>query len=245
MKNINLLIYIFAGILAILLLMFFEKVRPVEEGFSISFCPGGWNSYYSDSGDIKCCEGSVSGNECQGVIKCTFGSGTEEVPNCAEVQKVYNQEKSKSACPKSLSSYYEVPGKLAGCTSGSLRSDMSGPATESQPFCTIYKTEKENSGKADSCLNQKRLDDLECFGKDCYKNIYVSPISGTALIQVDFTGLDGVRRSTTTRDSLRDYLNATDPNWKSKIDLDKSITVTEVAKAIFVDRTMDIKDAQI
>jgi hypothetical protein len=245
MKNIHLLIYLFVAIIALFLLMFFEKVRPVEEGFSISFCPAGWNSYNSDSGDIKCCEGAVSGSECQGVTKCTFGTGTETVPNCIDVQKLYAEEKSKSICPKSLSSYYEAPGKLAGCTSGALNSDMSGPATSSQPFCTIYKSEKENSGKADSCINQKRLDDLECFGKDCHKNIYISPASGTALIQIDFTGTDGIRRSAFEKNSYIEYLKATDPTWNEKIDLDKNINIANVAKAIFVDRSMEIKDAQI
>lgn len=249
MKNKIILIYIFAVIAGIAILFGIEMVRPKEEAFTngaMTFCPKDWQPYYDNTGDMMCCDGAVKGNQCQGIPKCTFGkAGTAgNLPNCSAVQSAYAAEKAKSVCPASMPNYYES-GKNAGCTAGPLATDLTGPAVSTQASCIVYPDDATNKSTATSCLNQRRLEAVQCFGTDCYKSIYVSPASKTALVQVDFTDLGGVRRSTITRETYRDYLNATDPQWQSKIDLDKSITVTEVAKAVFVDRTMDVSQAQI
>jgi hypothetical protein len=246
MKNKTILFYIFALIIGIGILFLIEQVRPKEEAFTgtITFCPKGWQPFYDNNGDMECCDGEVKGNQCQGIPKCTFGKGTANMPNCTGLQTAYAAEKSKNVCPASMPNYYETANS-SGCTAGPLASDLTGPAVSTQASCINYSDDATNRATATSCLNQRRLEAVTCFGKDCYKSIYVSPLSKTALVQVDFTDLNGVRRSTITRDSYKDYLDATDPDWQSKIDLNKSITVTEVAKAVFVDRTMDIAQAQV
>lgn len=251
MKNGTLLLYIVGSIAAILILWVIERIRPKEEAFqsqqNIKFCPRGWKPYYDGNGDMACCEGTVKGNVCEGVPRCSFAAAPGQLASCTAIYQAYTAEKAKSVCPASMPNYFEGPdGGPAGCTAGALSDDLTGPAVAgSAATCRIYADEAANKGAADSCVNQRRLDAVACFGTDCAKSIQVSPVSKTALIKVDFTDGTGVRRSTVTRDSYKDYLDATRPGWDKTIDLGKSLTVTEVAKAVFVDRTMDVAQATV
>ena len=48
-----------------------------------------------------------------------------------------------------------------------------------------------------------------------------------------------------TQESLEVFLDATNPNWRSQgTDLSKNINVAEVAKAYYVDRTIDKNEIQ-
>lgn len=269
MKNGTLLLYIVGSIAAILILWVIERIRPKEEAFqsqqNIKFCPRGWKPYYDGNGDMACCEGTVKGNVCEGVPRCSFAAAPGQLASCTAIYQAYTAEKAKSVCPASMPNYFEGPdGGPAGCTAGALSDDLTGPAVAgSAATCRVYADrgrakldplyaaglpaadEAGNKGAADSCVNQRRLDAVACFGTDCAKSIQVSPVSKTALIKVDFTDGTGVRRSTVTRDSYKDYLDATRPGWDKTIDLGKSLTVTEVAKAVFVDRTMDVAQATV
>lgn len=251
MKNGTLLLYIVGSITAILILWVIERVRPQEEAFTqqqnIKFCPRGWKPYYDGNGDMACCEGTVKGNVCEGVPRCSFAAAPGQLASCTAIYQAYTAEKAKSVCPASMPNYFEGPdGGPAGCTAGALSDDLTGPAVAgSAATCRVYPDEATNKGAADSCVNQRRLDAVACFGTDCAKSIQVSPVSKTALIKVDFTDGTGMRRSTVTRDSYKDYLDATRPGWSKTIDLGKSLTVTEVAKAVFVDRTMDVAQATV
>jgi hypothetical protein len=247
MKNKTILIYIFALIVGLFILWFIDTVRPkegFESGSSMNFCPQGWNAFINIDGDTQCCEGSVNGHQCVGKIQCTFGKESADLQSCVALQKKLSVEKSKSICPPSKPNYFENPDGKAGCTDSPLTDSLSGPAGSANT-CIIYKDTASNNNDAQSCSNQRLLENTECFGGDCYKSIYVSPLSKTALVQVDFTGVDGIRRSAFEKKSYMNYLNATSPDWKNKIDLDKNINIADVAKAVFVDRSLDIKEAQI
>ena len=236
--------YIVGALAAILILMVIERVRPKEEAFvgqqNIGFCPRGWKSYYDSNGDMACCEGDVRGGVCEGVPRCSFSAAAGgTLPSCNAVYAAYAAEKAKSVCPASMPNYFEGP-TGAGCTAGALSEDRAAPAIAgSSPTCRIYDSADATAAAADSCQNQRRLDAVSCFGTDCRKSLYVSPASKTALVQVDFTDSTGVRHFTVTRDSYRDYLAATRPGWEKTIDLDKALNVTEVAKAVYVDRTQE------
>lgn len=251
MKNKTLLIYIFALIIGVLILWYIDSVRP-KEGFqneansnitAMNFCPQGWNAFINSNGDTQCCEGSVNGHQCNGKVQCTFGRESGDLMSCISLQEKISAEKSKSVCPPSKPNYFEGP-TMTGCADGPLNSNLSGPAGVAKT-CVIHKAEASNNNDVNSCSNEKMLEEAECFGKDCYKSMYVSPLSKTALVQIDFTGTDGIRRSAFEKKSYMNYLAATDPDWKNKVDLDKNINISNVAQAVFVDRSMDIKDAQI
>jgi len=250
MKNKTLLIYIFALIVGLFILWGIDSVRP-REGFqnettptsAMNFCPQGWNAFINLDGDTQCCEGTVNGHQCNGKIQCTFGRESSDIMSCVALQKKVSEEKSKSVCPPSKPNYFEGP-KSAGCTDSPLTDNLEGPAGSAKT-CIIHKDEASNKSDIKSCSNEKLLEDTECFGKDCYKSMYISPLSKTALVQIDFTGVDGIRRSAFEKKSYMDYLVATDPDWKNKVDLDKNINIDEVARAVFVDRSMDIRNAQI
>lgn len=251
MKNKTLLIYIFALIIGLFILWFIDSVRP-KEGFqnetkiptgAMNFCPQGWNAFINLDGDTQCCEGTVNGHQCNGKIQCAFGKESADIMSCVSIQKKIGEEKSKSICPPSKPNYFEGPNE-AGCTDSPLSDNLAGPAGSANS-CVIHKDELSNKSDIKSCSNEKLLEETDCFGKDCYKSMYVSPLSKTALIQIDFTGVDGIRRSAFEKKSYMNYLIATDPDWKNKVDLEKNINISEVAEAVFVNKSMDVKDAQI
>lgn len=252
MKNKILLIYIFAFIIGLFILWGIDSVRPKEIiGFqnenmpssTMNFCPQGGNAFINLDGDTQCCDGPVNGYQCNGKIQCTFGKTSGDLMSCSAIQKIISSEKSKSVCPPSKQNYFEGP-SISGCTNSPLTENLEGP-TSSAKTCVIHKDETLNKSDIKSCSNEKLLEETECFGKDCYKSMYISPLSKTALVQIDFTGVDGIRRSAFEKKSYMNYLIATDPDWKNKVDLDKNINIDMVARAVFVDRSIDIKDAQI
>lgn len=251
------LVYGLAGLIAICILgiIFQDKLpfRSNEEGFagaaapvpSIGFCPMGYNPFHDKNGNQVCCDGKVSGNKCIGTPRC--GQTTRAgLPTCGQLLKDYYATKGKDICPPSLPNYYESPnGTLAGCTEGSLNTQMTAPNLPSQKTCKVYPSAADNEAKVDSCLNQRRLETTPCFGVDCQKSLSVQNAAGMALVQVEFTGTDKHRHTCYTTDSYTDFLNKTQPGWQSKglFDPKKSLKLCAIAKQVYVDRTMDEKDA--
>jgi hypothetical protein len=82
-----------------------------------------------------------------------------------------------------------------------------------------------------------------CFGTNCAKKIVQQEDAGTCLVQLEFTGQDGHRRSCYTKSSYSDYLQTA--GKKTAFDPSRNINICDVAKAVFVDRTMDQKDVQL
>lgn len=230
------------------------QVVGVTEAFAdlpnLLSCPAGLNMYYGKSGDPLCCKGTVSGNSCDGITKCCLSSSgckgvsNGKIPSCVGIQKKYYANQSKIYCPKTMSNFYVNKNGQKFCTAGKINSSMDGPLTSSQKKCSIYSdVDSMKYSDPNSCYNQKQLANIKCFGTDCIKSVRILPNSGSSLISVEFTDKNGTRRSTFTRSSLkRHYENVGMP---ANMDLSKNVTVTEVAKAVFVDRTRDIGSVQV
>ncbi len=223
------------------------KTEEKFQNFYLSACPSGYKSFYDNNGNTVCCDGEIVANRCLSDNQCTLnGGGTPDMPNCTElIQKVY-QKKAKEYCTPSLPSYFEDKSKnVKGCISGPLNDTMTGPQKWDQPKCLIYPSFEENTNSKDSCANQKLLDNAMCFGNNCTKEL-VQPIPGIPpLVAIGFTDNTGMHRVAYTKQSLTNFLNATNPQWQNQgTDLNKNINVAEVAKAFYVDKTMDQSQIQ-
>jgi hypothetical protein len=146
-----------------------------------------------------------------------------------------------------MPSYYEdTANKVKGCTNGQLNATLNGPQSATQAKCKIYGTPDDNRDALDSCLNLLDMEQLPCFGTSCTKELIQPKPNAPVLIAVKFTDPAGRFHVSYTRDSYERYLNATQPNWKDKgTDLSKNIQVMEVAKAFYVDRTMESSEVQL
>ncbi len=239
---------VLAAIVLVIALYIIEETRPKEEAFQdstmLTFCPNGWKPFFSKRGDTECCDGEVSGNTCSGKPVCSFNSNSE-LPTCKAVLEKEYSKKAVNLCPKDMIYYEGSNGK--GCTSGSLNTTMTAPATTSQPHCVIYSTDDENNGSSSSCFNQKRLSDVICFGKDCSASIEEIPGKNVALIKISFTDYSGMRHTCYTKDSYIDYINATKPELikSGKFNPDKNIKIADVAKAYYIDKTLDKSQIEI
>lgn len=219
-----------------------------SDAISLSACPSDMKTFYLADGRTACCNGPVVGSRCTGAVQCTMtGEGTKDLPSCAALLQKDYQAKSKSACPSSLSSYFEDKAtKKKGCTSGSLNSEMTLPATTTQPTCWIYPSLEENLAKQNSCELQRQLEEIPCFGTQCTKRILSTGEGVPPLVAVHFVDKSGMYRTAYTRKSLEYYLSQTRPSWRDEgLNLDKNVMVAEVAKAYYVDRTMSEKDVQV
>jgi hypothetical protein len=241
------------SIVIVLLILYFKdniNIPATEEGFTnfyLSACPSGYKSFYNNDGDIVCCDGEIVANRCIADNQCTLnGKGTPDTPNCTDlIQRMY-LAKSKEYCSSSMPNYFEDKGKnIKGCMSGPLNDTMTGPLKYTQPQCKIYSDVNTNTLSTDSCANQQLLDAAQCFGNNCTKEL-VQPISSAPpLVAIGFTDNSGMHRVAYTSQSMENYLNVGNPDWRNQgIDLTKNINVAEVAKAYYIDRTMDQSQIQ-
>ena len=200
-----------------------------------------------------CCSGEVSGNVCSGVPKCSLSEkGTrtalgETIPSCIKLQEAYYKEQAKLFCPLSMPNFYVNQQGGKECTDGLINAAMNAPASSQQRSCPVFSASQDylNQSTPESCYNQRKLDAVQCFGTDCIKAVRIASGTGTALISVEFTDPNGIRHGSFTRDSLQEYLNRIGGNIAKSFDLDKNIIVTEVAKAVYVDKTMNTADVQL
>ncbi len=216
-----------------------------QENYYLASCPIGFNSYYDNNGNIMCCNGEVVANRCISDIKCSLTSSNNS-DSCVQILLEQYKQKAEELCPiKSMPNYFEN-GDKKGCTNGTLNSSMNGPATVNQPKCTIYKDSEQNRNSVDSCLNQRRLDNAQCFGNNCTKNLISPGTNLPILIGISFTDNIGMPHIAFTRESYEDALNIITPNWREQgIDLSKNLVIAEVAKAYYIDRTLQQSDIQI
>ena len=220
-----------------------ENVTEKFENYYLSACPSGYKSFYDKNGDTICCDGNIVANKCVGDLQCTLnGKGTEDMPNCVEAILKEYRMKGKTQCPSSMTSYYEDKSRdIKGCTSGGYNDTLNGPRNTSQPTCKIYSSWEKNQNTLDSCYNKKMLDEAECFGNNCTKQM-IQPIPNKpVLIGIGFSDNTGLFKMSYTRKSAIAFLDAVWPEWRSsgRINIDKNINTAEVAKAYYVDRTMD------
>jgi hypothetical protein len=122
---------------------------------------------------------------------------------------------------------------------------MTGPQKYDQPQCFIYPEFEKNMNFKNSCANQKLLDTAQCFGNNCTKEL-VQPIStAPPLVAIGFTDSTGMHRVAYTKQSMENFLDVSNPNWRNQgIDLSKNINSAEVAKAFYVDKTIEQSQIQ-
>ena len=243
------------SIIILLLIVYFKdniKTRAdfqeTFQNFYLSACPSGYKSFYDNNGDTVCCYGEIIANKCLSDNQCTLnGKGTPDMPNCTELLHKIYEDKAKEYCTATLPNYFEDNTKnIRGCMSGSLNDTMTGPQKYDQPKCIIYSSLEKNTNSKDSCVNQKLLDSIKCFGNNCTKEIVQPNLNAPPLISIGFTDSMGMRRNAYVRKSLENFLNVSNPNWKNQgLDLSKNIIVADVAKAFYIDKTLDQKDIQI
>ena len=222
-----------------------NTVETFDEQYYLQSCPAGYNTFYNSDGDIVCCDGEIIANKCLGDRQCTLnGKATSDMPKCLDaIMKEYG-DKGSSQCPPSMTSYFEDRStKKKGCTNGQLNATLTGPKLASQPTCKIYPTMDENVNAKDSCFNQKELEKFPCFGNMCTKTLVQNTPNKPVLVNITFNDNTGMPHTATTRASMERSLNATNPKWKEQgMDLYKYIGIAEVAKAYYIDRTMDRGD---
>ena len=242
-------LYVLFGIILLLsaLIIYYAEEpfeNPRDDTFYLQSCPTEYKSFTDSDGSTLCCNGTIVANECNGDKQCTLtGPGTATIPNCTHfLQDTY--KKKGEQCPSSMPSYYEHL-KEKGCTAGGLNKTMDGPGTTGQPVCKIYNTLDDNINKRNSCYNQKEMDNFPCFGTHCTKSLTQNKENTPVLITIAFTDSNGIMHTTHTRDSMKRFLDMTQPNWKDKgMNLNKNISIAEVAKAYYIDRTMQQDEIQ-
>jgi hypothetical protein len=114
----------------------------------------------------------------------------------------------------------------------------------------VYATQKENDNAADSCSNLKEMEEFPCFGTDCKKALRENG-KMPQLVEVSFRDPAGVPRTSYTRASVtremiaRAARHGTQIGDQEKDVLKKFTIISEVAKAYFVDKTLQDSDVYL
>jgi hypothetical protein len=242
-------------LIVVLLVVIYYKDKKIIESITEQFednwldsCPAGYKTYYLEDGNVACCDGDIVANHCLGDSQCILtGNGTPEMPNCTKYIKQLYAQKSKELCPLSMTNYFENRSKKTkGCTSDRLNNSLSEPISAQSSKCLIYSTEEKNINSKDSCYNQKELDKFPCFGTNCKKYLTDTGSNTSPLITISFSDSNGILRVAHTKASMEQYLNRVNPNWREKgINLDKNISIAEVAKKFYIDRTIQQSELQL
>jgi hypothetical protein len=216
----------------------------VETFSDLKACPSGFKGFYDSNGNRLCGSGEmITSTKNSGKVCILNGPSTNQVPNCVRfLQEEYNR-KGKDICPPSMKNYFENKlNKTSGCTNGPLNDSMTGPRNiQTQFACKIFPTQKANINSGVSCYNSRLLDMTPCFGRQCSKRIIQPNAKAPPLISIQFNDDMGIPRLCYTRQSLINYLNVVQPQWRERgIDLSKNIMVAEVARAVYVDKTMTV-----
>jgi hypothetical protein len=240
------LIVLLIGI--IIMLMMIRRNAPTDEPFedapTLLACPSSYKIVHSSDGSTVCCDGDVVSNQCISSHPCLLNGTKSNMPSCASVLQAEYKEKS-SQCPPSMPSYFE-DGKKKGCTKGPLNGTMTGPKLDTQPKCVIYSTTDSNVNAVDSCMNQKDLEETTCFGNQCTTSLIQNQPNTPVLVSISFTDPSGIHRVAYTRKSMERSMDATKPNWRdSGMDMSKNIAIAEVAKAFYIDQTLQQSDVQL
>ena len=216
----------------------------------LSECPAGFKTFYAPNGDVMCCPGDVVGQQCLSDQVCTLGAETSTIPRCIDAVKQAQEDKMKSTCPPSMKAYFEDKVKKSGCTDGPLLDNMTGPRQSSQPTCYVYATKKENDNSANSCSNIKEMEEYPCFGTDCKKALEENG-DMPQLIEVAFRDPAGILRKSYTRASVKREIVARAAKYNRPIGdtqkdyLEKNTGIAEVAKAYFVDKTLQDSEVSL
>jgi hypothetical protein len=224
-----------------------------EEFTNLQACPFGYTKFYNENGNMLCCNGTIVGKRCisgkkSGPMQCILnGESSGNIKNCAEVMKQQYDEKSKSQCPSTMKYYFEDnKNKIKGCSSVPLNDTMTGPREPNKPMCRIYPDLNTNIRSSDSCYNYRKVDQAESFGVNSTKKLITLNPNAPPVVAIDFADQTGIIRRAYTKDSYRNYLDVVKPKWREQgINLDRNIIVAEVAKKVYIDRTMSPSEVQV
>ncbi len=222
-----------------------DKYNSQNEGFETheNGCPAFTKqstAIYGKNSKKMCCYGEVSNGVCKGE-SCILGPAQDNLPECNAMIQSRKKDVAETLCPKAMSTVYFTPTHI-GCTDGPLKGDESGPLYDSSQRCTIAIMPDGTMGE-NTCTDQIYLEKLACFGSNCEKFIHKSPDKKT-LIGMDFTSTDGIRRSCFDNDSYKNYLQTSGiPTEKQEQILQFNPIVCNVAKRLYVDRTMEASSA--
>lgn len=228
--------YMVGAILVALLLLIVSQMylRPfaarhtAAEGLTnMIACPGGLKEYTTNSA-VNCCEGEVLGGKCQGTPKCTLSAKSDGLPQCADYYRTHISDMSRRYCPRSMPRYYEIEGR-GYCTSAQLKSDGSGPLDAAgAKFCNVLATPEQRYNSPKSCLNVRRLDEMKITtsgGERITKNIVEQTRGKPVLLLATIT--NGLQtRNCYDRASTEQYLDATNPQWRSDPQVQQQLAQT-------------------
>lgn len=248
------LIVLIILIITLLAMIYYKKVpmegfTDIEEPFvatteyHLESCPSGYKSFYDSDGSVLCCDGDIVANKCITEKQCSLTGKGDKIPNCVSVLMTDYAAKGDTHCPPTMGAYFEDRvNKRKGCTDGFLNGTLSGPRNSSQKTCMIYDTIEESMRSKDSCYLRKKMDEFACFGTNCTKEVVSPQENAPPLIAIHFTDREGIHRTAYTRESMEAYLSVTNPQWKEQgIDLSKNTSVAEVAKEVYVNKSISLK----
>jgi hypothetical protein len=255
---LELYILVICIIVLLFVIYYYDIYNDVtEEGFNgtnyyLSSCPSGFKMDYDNNGNTICYvdEGlNVSLNllkyKKDGKQCILNGQGTENMPNCVDYIMKYYQTQSIKFCSQSMASYFENNAeKKKGCTRGELNETLTGPRFPTQPKCIIYANDNDNQYSVDSCLNQKELEEYPCFGNNCTKKLIQFGKKSPLLLSVNFSDNRGMPHTAYSKKSIVRYLNAVWPAWSKHFNIDKIPENAEVAKKLYIDRTISRADLE-
>ena len=147
----------------------------IKEGFAasedssdlnITSCPADTISF-NNMGKTLCCDGDIVGGKCNGTIACSLSGSSSGQPSCSEWLGANLAIKGKDFCPPSMQNYYEDNKTgVRGCTAGRRTKEGTAPDSKTDRYCVLYKTQDEDMLTPDSCINQKMLEETQCFSRN-------------------------------------------------------------------------------
>ncbi len=145
------------GISAILIAYFLKHSSSNSldnEGFVVKMCPGGTNSFVTDSGETQCCNGDIVDGYCTGNLRCTLSPKSRSgLPTCADLAVSDAASAGANKCPPSMPNYFGSCNTIEGCSASPPSANGLQPSDPLQPQCILYKTHAEDLVKLDSCYN--------------------------------------------------------------------------------------------
>ena len=129
-----------------------QGFQDINNNLVLSMCPLKSATFTDASGNTMCCQGVVSGHNCDGTVLCSMSGKTDAYPSCPTYLNNLYAPKQMQFCTQELPNYYE--GLSSGCTNGVLVGDRSSPADPRADFCTIFNSYLDETNPA-SCYNRK------------------------------------------------------------------------------------------
>ncbi len=246
--------YILTAIVVVLLMLlagsYLLKATAIKdeiEGFAttnvkLNFCPSWAPQEQTAKGNTDCCEGDFLNGKCNGKTFCTLSPSHDGVPTCTEAWKKYFETKSKD-CPVTMPNYYEDvknANNPKGCSSSTILDTGINPTNLTAPKCRIYKTEKENREKTDSCFVEKERLTVQCPAFAGYTSKVEMVTYRDAGVEkygsfvCSYTNPLGQRNSCNDEKTLISMWDRQNPNWR--LDNSKYTQLNNISCRTFLER---------